>query len=105
MVSPVYGSFRVPLSTTQPLVPALIVSLVRSRRRTSLRWSQPLWSASVQAGPNSSRSYPVPAARPLTVIFSSAASALPLGPFAGFASGPESFDEPLEPLDASLVRP
>jgi hypothetical protein len=56
IVVPVYGSARVPLSTTQSRVPGLKAAPVRSRASTSLRVSQPLWSTSAQVGPNSSRS-------------------------------------------------
>jgi len=55
IVVPVYLSARVPDATTQLFVPGLNVSPVRSRARMSLRVSQPLWSVSAQAGPNSSR--------------------------------------------------
>src|SRR5690606_15022168 len=69
-----------PVSTTHPAVPGSRVMRVRSRRRTSLRVSQPLRppstsTASLQAWPNCARSYPVFGARPLTGIVPSAASA------------------------------
>ena len=66
--------------TVQPLEPGLRVVLTRSRRRMSLRVSQPLWppstvTSSVQAGPNWSRLYPVFGARPFTGSRASAAIA------------------------------
>src|SRR5687767_7761849 len=51
--------------------------LRRSRRRTSLRVSQPLRSLSYHACPNCSREYPVFGARPFTVSVATAASAVP----------------------------
>src|SRR3954454_1377002 len=73
---PEYGSARTPVSTTQLRVPGLNVSPVRSRARMSLRVSQPLRSTSTQPAPNSSRSYPVRGARPLTPIAARAARAV-----------------------------
>ena len=55
MVTPVYGLSREPAATVQPCVPGFTSIPVRSRRSTSLRVSQPLWSVSAQRGPNSSR--------------------------------------------------
>ena len=60
IVVPVYGSCRTPELTTQPFVFGLRVTPARSRRRMSLRVSQPLWPhrsplSSVQAGPNCAR--------------------------------------------------
>ena len=52
---PVYGSFSVPVSTTQSRVRGLNVSPSRSRLSMSLRVSQPFRSTSAQAGPNCSR--------------------------------------------------
>ena len=43
---PVYLSASFPEAMTQSLVPGLVVTSVRSRRRMSLRVSQPLWSTS-----------------------------------------------------------
>lgn len=55
MVVAVYGSAREPVRTMQFFVPGLKVVALRSRARMSLRVSQPLWSVSDHAGPNSSR--------------------------------------------------
>src|SRR4051812_19509210 len=63
--------------TVHPWVLALRVIARRSRRRMSLRWSQPLRSLSVHAAPNSARSYPVIGPRPLTVRAATAARAVP----------------------------
>ena len=64
--SPSTGPAAMPVSTTQPFVPSLSTCSVRSRRRMSLRVSQPLRSTSFHAWPYRSRSYPVLGARPLT---------------------------------------
>ena len=85
MVVAVYGSTRVPVCTAHPLDPALTTRSVRSRRRMSLRVSQPLrppstLTSSVHAAPNKARLYPVFGARPLTARVLSVAST-------AFASG------------------
>src|SRR2546430_1871704 len=56
----VYGSCSVPAITTQSCVPGRVCAPVRSRRRMSLRVSQPLWppatvTSSDHAWPNASR--------------------------------------------------
>src|SRR3954470_3271870 len=63
--------------TVHPWVSACRVMAPRSRRRMSLRWSQPLRSLSVHAAPNCARLYPVIGPRPLTVSAARAASAVP----------------------------
>src|SRR3954470_18450317 len=70
----VYGSSSVPVRTRQP---APLVS-TRSRRRMSLRVSQPFRFTSSQALPKSAvRAYPVMGARPLTASVASTARADP----------------------------
>ena len=77
MLRPVYGSGRSPEVTLQPPVPGLYDLLTMSRRKMSLRVSQPLRSTSAHAWPNWSREYPVFGARPLTGNSASAAAAVP----------------------------
>jgi hypothetical protein len=74
---------RVPVSTVHPLLLALRVVARRSRRRMSLRVSQPLCHngsllSSVQAVPNRAREYPVIGARPLTASVANTAIAVRL---------------------------
>ncbi|CPU67011.1 Uncharacterised protein [Mycobacteroides abscessus] len=56
IVSPVYGSSKVPVRTSQTSPRVEKVRSVRSRARMSLRVSHPLPSTSAHAGPNSARS-------------------------------------------------
>src|SRR5699024_5578953 len=99
------ASARSPAMTTQPLVPALSVMFFRSRRSTSLRVSQPLWSAS-ERHLNRSGSQPVFGARPLMVSSSSIASAvpgveLPARPTSELSSSPPSLLSSLSSAVAS----
>src|SRR6185312_14096564 len=72
----VYGSCSTPVTTMHR---PRLTTKVRSRPSTWLRWSQPSWSVSAQAGPNWARAYPVLGARPFTGSAASAASAGPGG--------------------------
>src|SRR6185312_659803 len=68
-----------------PWVPGRATTEVRSRRRMSLRPSQPLWSGSFHPDPKFERSYPVFGALPLTGRLASWARTVPAaGPAAGF---------------------
>ena len=74
------GVVQVPLSTAQPFEPGLISTATRSRRRMSLRVSQPLCpsatvTSSLHESPNRLRSYPVFGARPLIGRLASVANA------------------------------
>ncbi len=82
MVVAVYGSASTPVVTTQPLVAAVTVTGLRSRRSMSLRVSQPLWFRSAQAGPNASRLYPAFGLRPFTGSTATMANADPTGAIA-----------------------
>lgn len=72
-----YGSARSPELTAHPPLPALMTTLVRSRRRTSSRVSQEFPSTSAHSGPNASRPYPAIEFAPWTASVPSSASALP----------------------------
>jgi hypothetical protein len=72
----VYGSCSTPVTTMHR---PRLTTKVRSRPSTWLRWSQPSWSVSAQAGPNWARAYPVLGARPFTGSAASAEAAAPSG--------------------------